>query len=54
MRLSLGQLDVADKFGIGYFFTFGDGVFGDKEYGIGNFNAFGGETGFTSTLCQAE
>ena len=54
MRFSLGKLDVAEKVGIGYFFTFGDGVFGDKEEGIGPFNAFGGKTGFTSTLCQAE
>ena len=54
MRFSLGQIDVAEKVGIGYFFTFGDGVFEDKEYGIGPFNAFGGETVFTSTLCQAE
>ena len=30
MRFSLEQLDVADKVGIGYFFTFGDVVFGDK------------------------
>ena len=36
------------------FFTFGDDVFGDKEYGIFSFNAFGEETEFTSTLCQAE
>ena len=54
MRFSLGKLDVAEKFGIGYFFTFGDGVFGDKEDDISPFNTFGGETGFTSTLCQAE
>ena len=54
MRFSLGQLDVAEKVGIGYFFTFGNGVFGDKEEGIGTFNTFGGKTGFTSTLCQAE
>ena len=39
MRFSLGQIDVAEKVGIGYFFTFGDGVFGDKEYVIGPFNA---------------
>ena len=54
MRFSFGEIDVADKVGIGYFFTFGDGVFGDKEDDIGQFNAFGGETGFTPTLCQAE
>ena len=30
MRFSLGQLDVAEKVGIGYLFSFGDGVFGDK------------------------
>ena len=29
-------------------------MFGSKEYGIVPFNAFGGDTGFTSTLCQAE
>ena len=29
-------------------------MFGDKEDGIGPFNTFGGETVFTSTLCQAE
>ena len=54
MRFSIGQLDVADKVGIFYLFTFGDGVIGEKEYGIGTFYAFGGEKGFTSTLCQAE
>ena len=54
MRFSFGELDVADKFGIGYFFTFGYGMFGDKEYGIGPFNVFGWGTVFTSTLCQAE
>ena len=54
VRFSFGQLDVADKIGNGYLFTFWDGVFGDKEDGIGPFNTFGGETGYTSTLCQAE
>ena len=29
-------------------------MFGEKEYGIGPFNAFVGDTGFTSTLCQAK
>ena len=29
-------------------------MFGDKEDGIGPFNAFGGETEFTPILCQAE
>ena len=29
-------------------------MFGDKEYGIGPFNAFGGETVFIPTLCQVE
>ena len=29
-------------------------MFGDKEDGIGPFNAFRGEIVFTSTLCQAE
>ena len=54
-KRSVSVLDivVADKVGIGYYF-FGDGVFGDKEDGIGPFNTFGGDTGFTSTLCQAE
>ena len=42
MSFSLGQLDVAEKFGIGYFFNFGDGMFGDKEYDISAFIAFGG------------
>ena len=50
MSFSLGGLDVADKFGIGYFFVFGDGVSGDKEYGIGPLNVFGREMGFTATL----
>ena len=54
MCFSLGQLDVADKVGVGYFFTFGYGLFGDKKYCVGAFNAFGGEAGFTATLCQAE
>ena len=40
MRFSLGELDVADKVSIGYFFVFGDGVFGYKEDGIGPFNVF--------------
>ena len=40
MSFGLGELDVADKFGIGYFFVFGDGVSGDKEYGIGPVNEF--------------
>ena len=51
MRFSFEELDVADKFGVGYFFAFGDIVLGDKEDGIGPFNALGGETGFTPTLC---
>ena len=50
MRFSLGELDVADKVGIGYFFVFEDGVFGDKEYGIGPVNVFGWEAGFTTAL----
>ena len=54
MRFSLGELDVADKVGIGYFFVFGGGVFEDKEDGIVTFNAFVGEHGFTFTLCQPE
>ena len=44
MRFSLGDLDVADKFGIGYFFVCGYGVSGDKENGVGPVNAFGWET----------
>ena len=31
MRFRLGELDVADKVGIDYFFVFGDGVSGDKN-----------------------
>ena len=31
MCFSLGQLDVADKVDVGYFFTLGDGLFGDKK-----------------------
>ena len=54
VRLSFGDLDIADKVGIGDFFVFGDGVFGDREDGIVPFNTFGGVTGFTSTLCQVE
>ena len=54
MCFSLGKLDVADEVGVGYFFTFGDGLFGDKKYCVGAFNSLGRETGFTSTLCQAE
>ena len=54
MSFIFGELDVADEVGIGYFFVFGGGMFGDKADGIGTFNAFGGVTGFTSTLCQAE
>ena len=54
MCFSLGHLDVADKVGVGYFSTFGDGLFEDKKYCVGAFNSFGGETVFTSTLCQAE
>ena len=41
MHFSLGQLDVADKVGIG-FFTFGYGVLGYKEDGIGSLNTLGG------------
>ena len=50
MRFSLGELDVAEKVGIGYFFVFGDCVSGYKEDGIGPVNAFGWETLFTTTL----
>ena len=51
MRLSIGELYVADKVGIVYFSVFGDDVFGEKEYGIGPFNVFGGDMGSTLTLC---
>ena len=51
MRFSLGDFDVAEKFGIGYLFVFGDGVFGDKKGGIGPVNVFGGQPVFTPTLC---
>ena len=50
VRFSLWELDVVDKVGIG-FFVFGGGVFGDKEDGISPINVFGGEIGFTPTLC---
>ena len=51
MRFSLGEFDVVEKVDEGYFFVFGDGVLGEKEDDISPFNAFGGETGFTPTLC---
>ena len=51
MRFSLRELDDAEKVDVGYFFVFGDGLIGDKEDRIGPFNAFRGETGFTTTLC---
>ena len=54
MCYSLGELDIADKVGVGNIFTIVGGLFGDKKYFVGAFNAFGGETGFTSTLCQAK
>ena len=50
VSFSLGEIDVADKVGIGIFSLFGDGVFGNKEDGIGPFNVFGGDTGSTPTL----
>ena len=50
----LGHFDVADKVGVGNFFSLGAGVFEDKKYCFGAFNVFGGETGFTSTLSQTE
>ena len=35
MRFSFGELYVADKVGMGYFFlTFGDDVFGDYKEGL--------------------
>ena len=49
MRFGIEDFDVADKVGIG-FFVFGDGVYGDKEDGIGPVNVFGGETEFSPTL----
>ena len=54
MCFSLGQLDVAYEYGVGYFFTFGYGLFGYKNDCVGAFNAFGRKTGFTFILCQAE
>ena len=51
MRFSPVDLDISEKGGVGYCLVFGDGVLRDKEYGIGPLNAFGGETGFTPTLC---
>ena len=48
---SVGEIDVADKVGIGYFLVFGGGVSGDKEDGIGLVNVFGGKKGFPPTLC---
>ena len=35
MRFSLGELDVTGKVFMGIFFVRGDGVSGDKEYGVG-------------------
>ena len=40
MRFSLGELDVVEKVGIGNSFVCGDGVSGDKEYGVGPVNEF--------------
>ena len=54
MCFSVGQLDLAEKFGVGCSFTFGDGLFEDKNICVGAFNAFRGGTVFTSALCQAE
>ena len=51
---SLVNFYVADEVGVGYFFTFGCGLFGDKKYCVGAFNLFVGETRFSSTLYQAE
>ena len=50
MRFSLGELDVADKVGIGNCFVCRDDMSGDKEDGVGPVNAFGWETRFTATL----
>ena len=44
MSFSLGDLDVEDIFGIGNFLVCGDGVSGDKEYGVVHVNAVGWET----------
>ena len=44
MRFSLGELDVADKFGMGNFLVCGDGVSGYKEDGVGPVNLFVWET----------
>ena len=52
MPFSLGELDITDKVGIGYFFVFGGGVSGYKEDGIVPVNVFGGETGFTPTCAK--
>ena len=41
MRFILGELDVVDKVVIGNFFVCGDGLFGDKEDGVGPVNSFG-------------
>ena len=53
MCFSPGKFDVADEVGLGYLFTFGNGLFGEKKYCVYAFNFFVGETAFTSTLCQA-
>ena len=50
MCFSIGELDVSNKVGIGFFFVFGDSGLGEKEDGIVPSNAFGGETGCTPTL----
>ena len=54
MCFSLGHLGVADKVGVSFFLSFGDCLFRDKKDCVGDFNLFGGETVFTSSLCQAE
>ena len=53
MCFILGHIDVADEVGVGIF-NFGNGLFGYKKYYVDAFNAFGGETVFTSTPFQAE
>ena len=54
MCFGLGHLDAADEVGVGNCFTLRDGLFGDKIDCVGAFDAFGGDTGSTSILCQAE
>ena len=50
---SIGKFDVADEVGIGFFYLWRWPVWRQKNC-VSAFNSFVGETGFTSTLCQAE